>query len=257
MFDKDKIKLNRKKCSNAIANAPFYLFLHENLMDRLSPINKRFNRILLIRSVLCAQFIASLQKNYPSCKIEVTDPDFNPSDFSHKFDLVIFPFGAHWISDIQLFLKHVCQIIDINGIFLANFAGSGTLSALRKRIIELEGIYTNNHAIHISPFISFPQLVPLLQQAGFTETIADYELIELEYQTPLLLAHAIKDAGESNGLKGKIFYSINKQIYRALATPHAQEDTKPFIDNINLISFVTSPTKKTIALHSEYFDTEK
>ena len=165
-----------------------------------------------------------------------------------NFDLILFPFGLHWIADIQHFLRQIYNILAKDGVFICNFAGGGSLSNLRLKLIETESKYSNNHYPHISPFIQFQHAAPLLQQAGFNENIIDLETIELEYDSPLKLMKALKNCGESNVMEN-ISHSITKNMYQELK----KKEVGNFIDIVNLITCVSTPTKQSIKLFEKRF----
>jgi NADH dehydrogenase [ubiquinone] 1 alpha subcomplex assembly factor 5 len=248
MFNYQKLLQGKVKKHDYIQQSRFYRFVIDDLLDRLEPIDKVFKDILLIGD--SHDYLESLlAKKYPAysfIKCPLTSAlDFN----SNQFDLIIFPFGLHWIKDVQGFLAKVNFILKTDGIFIGNFAGGGTLSNLRKLLLDLEITQTNIHHPHISPFIQFQHMTPLFAGAGFAENIIDFEMIELEYKTPLLLMKEIQQVGESNCLDKAICYSITKTMYDNLKS---SRDTS-FIDQLNMISFISGSQKHNITLKSEYF----
>ncbi len=131
-----------------------------------------------------------------------------------------------------------------DGIFVANFAGAGSLASLKKILLLLEQEYNQKHIPHVSPFIKIEYVNFFLQQAGFLENIIDLRPIILEYNSPLDLMYALKKIGESNCLKDSIAYSINKMMYKELE----KKITSKFIDHIQLITFIAARIKHTIRL---------
>ena len=75
-----------------------------------------------------------------------------------SIDLILFPFGLHWIENISHFLTEVKLILKENGIFICNFPGSGTLNLLRKTLFLAEENVNSVHFPHISPFIRFEDI---------------------------------------------------------------------------------------------------
>ena len=242
MFDPNKLELRRKKNLNNILNSDFHRLICTDIIDRLKQIEKKFHEILIINQTISHILIPSLEKEFTNCNITISNYLDDTDHPLNKFDLVIFPLGLHWINDIQKFLYKASQTLHQNGILMCNFPGGGTLRNLRVKLIEAESEHSTKHTPHISPFIQFEQVVPLLQHAGFQENIVDMEKIELEYSSPLSLMKALQKSGESNALKECVKYSITKEIYNSLK----QNDKTIFTDQINLISFVSSKTKKTI-----------
>ncbi len=250
MFNTPTIERNRKKSRNILHESPFHKFICEDMLDRLEPIDREFSKILLINPILEDIFTKTLHKKYSDHKLTIIESTDQKGVIDQKFDLIIFPFGLHWISNVQKFLKQIYEILEPTGIFICNFPGGGTLARLRRKLVELESKTSGVHVPHISPFIQFEHMTPLLGQAGFAENIIDMESLELEYETPVSLMKALKIAGQSNSLKNGISYSITKDMYQELMVIQ----DKPFIDHVNLISLISSKTKRSIKLLKEHFN---
>ena len=249
MFDTKRLALNHSKCKKNNIDSPFHKFIYIDIIDRLEPIDKDINTILVITPTIDKLLKVQLTKKFPNHKISLSTANNLLNQYHGNFDLIIFPLGLHWIDAVQSFLKDVIKILDSKGIFICNFPGAGSLRQLRHTLIELEMKYAQPHTPHISPFIQFEQVIPLLQQAGFAENIIDMEALELEYESPLSLMKALKNAGESNALACGISYSITKKMYQNLAN----HSTESFTDYISLITFLSSPTKQSIKLKSVHF----
>ena len=250
MFNHDTVKRNQKNSRKNLPQSAFHKFICEDLLDRLEPIDCQFNNILLIYPLPEYVFVHSLNIKYPDHKLTIIESAEQIGAIEQIFDLIIFPFGLHWISDTQSFLKQIYEILEPHGIFICNFPGGGTLANLRRKLVDLESQTSGRHVPHISPFIQFEHMTPLLGQAGFVENIIDMESIKFEYKTPLLLMKALKNAGQSNSLKDGISYSITKKMFQKLQISH----DKPFIDYVNLISFISTKTKRSIKLLKKHFN---
>ena len=241
----NQVLVERRKTNSIgnIKNSDFYRFIYSDLMQRLEPINRTFKEGIVLGF-----------GNYPVF----------PIDNSHRLkyenieqlvliekksiDLVIFPFGFHWLNDVQKFLFKVKEILKNDGIFICNFAGAGSLNNLRKLLFLAEESNHLPHFPHISPFIKFEDMTPLMQQAGFAENIIDCETIELEYKNLILFMRALKSFGETNAINNRINYSITKPMYN-----YIKNYERNFLDKINLISLVSSPAKGSIKLKAENF----
>ena len=178
MFDLEKLKKNRKKSIGAIQSSKFHQFIHADIIDRLEPLDKEFNEILIIKPAieeLITEHIEVISSNSNITAISELDENLP----KNKFDLIIFPLGFHWISDVKTFLNQIKSTLKENGIFICSFPGGGSLRKLRIKLIELEASNQIAHTAHISPFIQFEHITPLLQQAGFMENIIDMEPLEL------------------------------------------------------------------------------
>jgi NADH dehydrogenase [ubiquinone] 1 alpha subcomplex assembly factor 5 len=248
MFDLEKLEKNRKKSIDVINASRFHQFIHEDLIDRLEPINKEFDEILIIEPAIENMLIEHIKNISSNSNITAASAQ-NKNLPKNQFDLIIFPLGFHWIADVQEFLVRIKSSLKSDGIFICNFPGGGSLRNLRRRLIELEAASNKSHTAHISPFIQFEHITPLLQQAGFIENIIDMETLELEHDSPLSLMKALKSHGESNILNPGATYSITKKMYTDLK--HNTEE--PFSDLINFITFISSPKKNSIKLKSKHY----
>jgi SAM-dependent methyltransferase len=245
MFDTKLIHKNKAKSVYNIGTSDFYQFIHSDLIERLGLIDKTYQEVLVLsfgNSYLVPPNDVFHHLNY-------TTPDQFESIDKKSIDLILFPFGFHWLEEVQNFLFEVHSILREDGIFICNFPGSGTLSTLRKVLFLAEESANSVHFPHISPFIKFEDMTALMQQAGFAESIIDSEIIELEYDSPILLMKALKGFGESNAICNRTNYSITKSMYKFLKN----YNNNSFFDQINLITLISSPTKNSIKLKAEYF----
>lgn len=243
MFDLEKLEKNREKSINVIQASSFHKFIHEDIIDRLDPLDKTFDEILIIKPAIEEIITEHLEVVSKNSNIQyITNLDLALP--KKKFDLIIFPLGFHWINDVKSFLDQIKLILKDNGIFICSFPGGGSLRNLRRKLIELEISNKVAHTAHISPFIQLEHITPLLGQSGFVETIIDMEPLELEHNSALDLMKAIKNHGEANILKASAGYSITKKMYQDLK--NTEEET--FSDYINLITFIAAPKKNTIKL---------
>lgn len=226
MFDYSFIQKNKSR--DYLKNSEFFKFIYMDLIDRTNFITTKKSKILWINHSNLHEM--HLIKN-------------------NSMDCIYFPFGMHWISDVPKFLSEIKSLMTKNGIFICNFAGGESLLNLRKTLY-LAHEATNTHQFpHISPFIRFEDVTSLLAQVGFVENIVDHELLTFEYNSPISFMKALKKAGESNALKKRTHYSLNKGIYQFLNKKNFQ----PFTDQVNLITVVASKTKNSIKLQQEYF----
>ena len=245
MFDKELINKNKAKSVDNIRDSDFYRFLYSDLSERLELIDKTYQEVL----VLAFDDDHLLLPNDAFYHLNYSSPGQLSLIDKKSIDLILFPFGFHWIGEVQKFLFEVHSILKKNGIFICNFAGAGTLSSLRNTLFFAEESANNVHYPHISPFIKFEDMTPLMQQAGFVENIIDCETINLEYDSPILLMKALKNFGESNAICNRTNYSITKLMYQYLKNYNNDH----FFDQVNLITLTSSPTKNSIKLKAEYF----
>lgn len=243
MFNLKELELNKKRAAQNLCNSEFYRFVCEDIIERISDLKGNFNNILVINAPIQDKIHNLLAERFPKSNVEFVSLYENKLA-PGKYDMIIFPFGLHWFFDVQNFLRTIRELLTANGIFIANFAGGGSLQNLRWKLIEAESLFGANHTPHIIPFIRFDDMVPLLQQAGYAENIIDMEPLELIYDSPLALMKGLKKYGDSNVLRSRATYGISKNMYQELQ--RMTEDS--FMDQVNLITFISSVRKGTIKL---------
>ncbi len=242
-----------------IAECSFFKYAAEDIIERLNIIDKKFPNILDL-GCRAGQLTKLLVQNYNYAIIVATNAsNAMLQSFDHtskllideetlpletaSFDLITFSLGLHWINDVQNFLLQIKRILKPNGLFIGNFIGGNSLKELRMKFIEAEIATNRPHFQHVSPFIHFDHVTPLLGQAGFTEIIVDYENIQLNYNSPLDFIRELKNIGESGALFQNSHNLISKQMLSILSNA-----TSTFTEQINIISFIASPTKNNIKI---------
>lgn len=242
---------------NNIAECAFFKYAAFDIIERLNIIDKEFPDILdlecrtgiltklLVQNYNYAIIVAASASNVmlqsfdhtPKLLVDEENLPFKAA----SFDLITFSLGLHWINDVQNFLLQIKRILKPNGLFIGNFIGGNSLKELRMKFIETEIALSRPHFQHVSPFIHFDHVTPLLGQAGFTEIIVDYENIQLSYKSPLDFIRELKNIGESGALLKNSRNMISKQMLSILSN-----DTNSFTEQINIVSFIASPSKNSI-----------
>lgn len=251
MFNKKLLARNRL-CQNSIkpGKSEFIKFIIDDQLDRLLQINRQFKNILLINPLLCDYLTDNLKASYGSTHIISIELDDIATIDKTGFDLIIMPFFLNWVDDVQKLLTIILSTIDEDGVFAANFPGERSLHNLRMKLFELESECIKTHTPHIIPFITLKQVPALLSHAGFSEVITDMEEIELERSNILSFMKMLKELGQSNAMHDCVKYSINKTMYKKLKL---EENNTPFVDKVNLISFIASKKKNSIKLSQDYY----
>ena len=254
MFNHKHLFQNLDKNIDHILASDFFNFIREDITERILPISGSFDRVIIIRDH--GNIIANaLKGNGLDLKeiINIEDEELlinsnnsieSPLARYGKVNLIIFPFGLHFTNDVQGFLRACANLLEEDGLLICNFASGGSLQNLRRYLISLESDLSLPHRSYIAPLIKFDDVPMLLKQAGFIESIVDMDQLELEFPTPLYLMKAIKKAGCSNVLSNMRSNQITKGIFYALSQGAYQDS--PFIDHVNLTSFIASLKKKSI-----------
>lgn len=259
IFDREKLKANRNNGINTIKKCLYFQQSAEDIITRLNCIDQDFANILDL-GCRTGQLTNLLAQNYNNASIIAADSSYilletvghnrkllvdeeNLPFPAASFDLITFSLGLHWINDVQKFLLQIRFLLKDNGIFIGNFVGGNSLKMLKKKFVEAEIAAKLPSRSHVSPFIHFDHVTPLLSCAGFQELIVDYENVPLTYSSPLEFIKELKNIGESASFSNKVHYAIPKQIFAIL-----QDESLPFDEQINIINFIAAPNKNTIKL---------
>ncbi|GBR22139.1 methyltransferase [Komagataeibacter nataicola NRIC 0616] len=119
----------------------------------------------------------------------------------HSFDLVVACLSLHWVNDLPGLLAQVRSVLAPDGLFLACMPVLPTLGGLRTALMEAEMARRGGVSPRISPFPGLRDCAALLQRAGFALPVADADVIELSYATPMGLLADLRHAGETNALR--------------------------------------------------------
>ncbi len=84
---------------------------------------------------------------------------------------------------------------------LASIPILGTLAELRSALTAAESEIIGGASPRVSPFPDLRDCAHLLQRAGFTLPVADFEEIRLLYADPMDLLRDLRAAGETNAAR--------------------------------------------------------
>ncbi|KAF8818324.1 methyltransferase domain-containing protein [Rickettsia endosymbiont of Cardiosporidium cionae] len=247
MFDYRKLRSNRLKSYNSINSNKLLYDLHQNIIERITAIDQKFTNILIF-DLNYHSFPNMIFSKFSNSNLYVKNFSEDIAYTDDSIDLIIFPFGLHWINDIQKLLLSINNKLTKKGIFIAKLIAGKSLNNLYKVLVNLESLHSNKYIKRIGPFIALNSISDLMQQANFSDIIIDVDKVELESRTPLELIKAIKSLGESNTIiSTNNTYSINKIMYNALSKSTEQN----FTDQINIVTILASKNKNVIKL--KYF----
>ncbi|EFG84012.1 methyltransferase domain-containing protein [Novacetimonas hansenii] len=213
IFDRHAVRLHRDRARNSLQRVqPIIQAAADRLLDRLDDTTHRFSHALDIggRGVSAPMLRAR--------GIEVVATDLSPALCAREpgpcvcmdeewlpfgagtFDLVIANLSLHWVNDLPGTLVQIRNILRPDGLFLACMPILPTLAELRQALIVAEHDLLGGASVRISPFPGLRDCAALLQRAGFALPVADSDVIELAYRSPMMLLRDLRDAGETNAL---------------------------------------------------------
>lgn len=237
IFDRNLLKQNRNRAS---ANFSEYDFLFKEVARRIiervedlkgdfvnvleigardgflgREIKKLKNSKLLVQSDSSPLFVSkySLENG-----VILDDESLNFS--AAAFDMIVSNLNLHFINDVSAHLLKIKNFLKPNGVFIASFFGGETLKKLREVLLETEQKKHNGISPRIAPFAHVKDAGMLMQNAGFKDSVADSEIINVTYSSFFKLLKDIKNMGEGNVMQdrskkfvGKSFFSEADKFY--------------------------------------------
>lgn len=234
LFDRKLVAVRRKRSLRSLHRHDFLLReVADRLGDRLLDVARRFPVALELgaRGGLLAQTLAGrgaiehlfqaelFPEGFSSEKEAKTTPSFggNIKLYSvcseeealpfaaRSFDLVVSNLILHWVNDLPGTLLQINRCLKPDGFFLASLFGGETLKSLRDALMEAESQCLGGVSPRVSPFLEVRDAGGLLQRAGFALPVADFDRLEVSYDSAFALMRDLRGMGESNALRQKTF----------------------------------------------------
>ena len=228
IFDREAVWKHRERAADNFDSFSF-LFREtaERLVDRLFDMRRNFPVALnlgshngILTDVLKGtDNIQTLVQYDPTEKMVskasglrvVGDEEVQPFARS-SFDLIISSASFHWINDLPGTLVQALRSLKQDGLLLVNFFGGGTLTELRRSLLEAESEIKGGVSPRISPFADLNEAGALLQRAGFALPVADIESMTVSYDSPQKLLYDLRGMGEVNAITGRLKSFTSRKI---------------------------------------------
>jgi NADH dehydrogenase [ubiquinone] 1 alpha subcomplex assembly factor 5 len=193
-FDRRRRRLRRDRAATRFAAHGFlHALIVDELLDRLSAIDRRFARALVLgapdgalRAVLMAMGMT----------VVAADPGFR---FAHaaggihceedrmpfadgSFDLVISPALLESVNDLPGALILARRSLKPDGLFLAGIVGAGSLPRLRAAMLQAD-LLAGHASPRIHPQVDVRAAGDLLARAGFALSVADGQRLDVRYRS--------------------------------------------------------------------------
>lgn len=207
----------------------------EDLVDRLSTVERRFPRAAVIKgwTPLAAEALAASGKVDEVLRVEV-DPSFLGGEEglvadedrlpleAGSLDLVVSLLNLQEADDLPGQLIQIRRALRPDGLFLACLAGAGTLAELRDSLLAAEMDITGGASPRIIPFADVRDVGGLLQRAGFALPVADVEAITVRYGDMFGLMRDLRSMGSTNPLRGRLKHPTRRSLFLAAAAIYAE-----------------------------------
>lgn len=239
-FDRRLRRVRRDRAAYRFADAD-YLHRHmaEELVERLRSVTREFREILVLGAA-DGGLAAALREQRLS--VTVTDParlfasaargvqcDEDRLAFADgSFDLVLSVGVLDTVNDLPGALTLIRRALRPDGLFLAAFAGAGSLPRLRSAMSAADATQ-GAAAPHVHPQIDLRAAGDLLTRAGFKLQVADAEGIDVRFPHLLALVQDLRAMAATNILSVRSLRPIDRTgLAAALAdfADHADPDGK-------------------------------
>lgn len=210
IFDRAARRRHRDRAAAGYGDADFLrAFMLEGISERLESVSRQFDAVLDLGSFdgrFSAPAGARVVRSDAGFRFAATsrgvqaDEDRLPfADGS--FDLVVSAGVLDSVGDLPGALTLARRVLRPDGLFLAAFTGSGSLSTLRHVLQLAEG---DRPAARIHPQVDVRSAGDLLMRAGFALPVADTETLTVRYSSLFALLRDLRAMGAGNAMPGRV-----------------------------------------------------
>jgi SAM-dependent methyltransferase len=213
IFDRNLRRLRRDRAAPRFREYSFVRdAIVEGLLDRLDLVTRPFKRALDLGTA-----DGSLAEALRARGIEVVASDagarfaaggvqcdedrlpFEPG----SFDLILSAGVLDSVNDLPGALIQCRRSLRPDGLFLAGFAGAGSLPFLKRALLEADAAAGGGIPQRVHPLIDVRAAGDLLARAGFVLTVADSEPLDVGYGDPFRLMTDLRGMAATNILVGQ------------------------------------------------------
>lgn len=219
IFDRRLLRTRRERIAEMRAGQPLPDFLldrvADDLAERLRFVRREFPLVASIGAY--HGLLASRLGSLPSIgRIIDVEPSLKALSRSQgwkvaadeealpfraaSLDLVVSGLSLQFVNDLPGALLQINRALKPDGLFLGALLGGETLKELREAWILAEDELSGGASPRVAPFADVRELGGLLQRAGFALPVADNDIIEVTYASPLALMQELKAMAASNPL---------------------------------------------------------
>ncbi len=219
LFNRKLLEQNQKRFAKDFSNHNFlYLEVANRIAENLSLMNREFRDVLEVgaRGEYLKELVHKTRNEPP---ITTADANYNFHEDSEiikaspeSFDLIISNLNFHFINEIPQFLISVKNALKKDGIFIASFFGEENLRELAHVLYKSEMEIYNGVSPIMPPTIDVKTAAMILQKAGFSSPISDFEKIAVEYDQPIKLLQDLKFMGQGNILNNRTRRFFSKRF---------------------------------------------
>jgi SAM-dependent methyltransferase len=237
-FDRRLRRLRRDRAARSGAPAnPLLQRMADDLLERLDLVTRRFDRALDLGSGPghLASALRARGMEVTACDAgalfasgaggEQCDEDRLPFA-AGSFDLVVSAGTLDSVNDLPGALIQVRRLLRPDGLFLAAFAGAGSLPILRSALAAADEAEQRPASPRLHPQIDLRAAGDLLARAGFALPVADDEPLTVRYPGLPQLVADLRSLAWTNLLStrsrhpfGRLGYAAAQAAFTAAADP--------------------------------------
>ena len=251
-FDRHLRRLRRARAARA--GDADYLLRHagDELLERLASVTRDFRRALVLGAGG-----ADLADRLRACVEEVVVADAAPVGdvqcdedripfADGAFDLVVSAGALDSVNDLPGALALIRRALRPDGLFLAAFAGAGSLPALRRAMQAAEEAEGLPASPRIHPQIDLRAAGDLLARAGFALPVVDGETLTVRFGSLARLVADLRSMGATNLLRTRSRRPLGRAAFAAASAAFASESdpdgkTREQFEIVYLIGWAPSP----------------
>ncbi|MCJ8056224.1 class I SAM-dependent methyltransferase [Shinella curvata] len=241
LFDHSLIDINRRRALSA-GPADFLLdVVARELAERLSVIDRRFERAVELHghTGATARAIAGTGKIDILERVESDEGFAAPGEAltvspletvplaPQSVNLLVSPLSLHLTNDTPGVFVQIRRALKPDGLFLAAIPGSGTLQELREVLLAAESELTGGASPRVIPFPDVRDVGALLQRGGFALPVTDKETYTVRYDSIFPLMKDLRAMGMANPLTGRSRRPLTRGILLRAAEIYAARFSDP------------------------------
>ncbi len=242
IFDAElAIERKRRALAAAVSGASFLMDrAADDLSDRLGTVERRFDHAATLFCLTSAtqDVLVSSGKVDEVTRVEadaaflaggqglVSPPDRIPFE-PESIDLAVSLLSLQEANDIPGMLIQIRRALKPDGLFLAAFAGSGTLAELRESLLAAETEISGGASPRVMPFTDVRDAGALLQRAGFALPVADVETVTVRYQSMFGLLRDLRAMGTTSVLLDRPRKPATRRLFARAAEIYAERFSDP------------------------------
>ena len=254
-FDRALRRVRRDRAARRFGGADYlHRIAADELLERLDLVKRDFSEALLLGAAHAGVADALVDRG-----LRVTSSDFGTLVAADvqcdedrlpfadgAFDLVLALGTLDTVNDLPGALALIRRALRPDGLFLAAFAGAGSLPRLRSAMLAAEAAGEGAASPRIHPQIDVRAAGDLLTRAGFALPVADSDGIDVRFSSLMSLVADLRAMGATNMLETRSRQPLSRMALAAamadFADPsHADGKTTEHFEIIYLIGWAPSP----------------